>query len=75
MRAGVGVDELRVDARAALVALHRALKHVSNAELSADFLCVDVLALESEGGVARDDEAAADAREFGVRFSVTPSAK
>ncbi len=65
MRARFRVDELRVDAHAVLVALHRAFEHVANAELLADLLGVDGLALEGEGGVARDDEAVADARKIG----------
>ena len=65
MRAGFGVDELGVDAHPVLVALHRAFEHVADAEFLADLLGVDALALVGEGGVAGDDEAVADAREFG----------
>jgi hypothetical protein len=39
-----------------LVALYRTFKEVMNAEVLADLLGVDVLALERECGVARDDE-------------------
>jgi hypothetical protein len=46
MRAGLGVDELRVDAHPVEVALHRAFEHVSHAELLGDRLGVEVLALE-----------------------------
>jgi hypothetical protein len=65
MRAGLRVDELGVDAHPVLVALHRAFENIAHAELLADFLGVKVLALESEGGVARDHEAVADARQIG----------
>ena len=65
MRAGVRIDELGVDAHAVLVALHRAFEHIAHAELLADILGVDVLALEGEGGVAGDHEAVADARQVG----------
>ena len=65
MRARFGVDELRVDAHPVLIALHRAFEHIANAELLADLLGVDALALEGEGRVAGDDEAALDARKLG----------
>ena len=57
MTAALGVDELRIDAHLVLIALHRTFQHIANAELLADLPGVGVLALESEGGVARDDEA------------------
>ncbi len=53
MRAGFGVDKLRVHAHPALLALHRAFEHVANAKLLADRLGVDAPALVGEGGVAR----------------------
>ena len=65
MRAAFGVDELGVDAHPVGVALHRAFEHVAHAELLADRLGVEVLALEGEGGVAGDDEAVVEARQFG----------
>jgi hypothetical protein len=52
------VDQLRVDAHAALVALRRAFEHVSYAKLLADLLGVDVLPLECESRVAGDHEIA-----------------
>ena len=75
MRAGLRVDELRVDTNAAWVALDRAFQHITNPEFPPDLLGVDGLALECERRVARDDEAVADAGKSVVRFSVTPSAK
>src|SRR5207237_1220046 len=48
-----------------LFALHRAFEHVAHAELLADLLRIDGLALEGKGGVARDHEAVADARQIG----------
>ena len=65
MRAGLAIDKLRVDAHPVLVALHRAFEDIAHAQFLADLLGVDVLALEGEGGVARDHEAVADAREVG----------
>ena len=61
MCARFGVDELSVDAHPILVALHRAFKHVADAKLLADPLCVDAFALVGEGGVAGDYETALDA--------------
>ena len=72
MRAGFGVDELRVDAHPVLVALHRAFEHIADAELLADLLGVDVLALVGEGRVAGDDEAVADARQVGRQILGDP---
>ena len=63
MRADLRVDQLRVDANPILVALDRALEHIAHTELLADRLGVGILPLEGEGGVARDHEAVADARE------------
>ena len=63
--AGLRVDKLDIDPHAARVALDRAFEHVANAKLLADFPGVDILALEAEGGVARDHEGAAKAREVG----------
>ena len=65
MRAGLAINKLRVDAHLVLVALHRAFENIAHAQFFADLLGVDVLALEGEGGVARDHEAVADARQIG----------
>ena len=65
MIAGLRVDKLDIDAYAARVALDRAFEHVTDAELLADFPGVDILALEAEGGVARDHERAAQPGEVG----------
>jgi hypothetical protein len=54
MRAGFGVDELRVDAHAILITLDRAFKHVADAKFFADLLGVDALAFVGESGVARE---------------------
>jgi hypothetical protein len=61
MRAGFGVDELRVHTQAAAGALHRPFEHIAHPKLPADLLGVDRLALEGEGSVARDHKAAAQA--------------
>ena len=65
MRAGLGVDELRVDPDAVLVSLHRSFEHVTNAEFLADLRRVHALALVGEGRVSRAHEAALDARKVG----------
>ena len=61
MTAVLGVDQLHVDSHLALIALDRTLQYVADAKLLADLPCVNILALESEGGVARDHEGAAQA--------------
>ena len=65
MGTAIGIDELGVDAHPVLVPPHRAFEHVAHAELLADLLGVYALALVGKGRVARDDEAAADARQIG----------
>ena len=65
MIACLGVDELDIDPHATRVALDGAFEHVADAKLLADFPGVDILAFEREGGVARDHESAAKAREVG----------
>ena len=65
VRAGFRVDELRVDADAVAAALHAAFHHVAHTEFAADRARVHWLALEGEGGVARDDEGARNARQVG----------
>ena len=49
MRAGLGINELRIDAHMVPVALHRAFEDIAHAQLFADLLGVNVLALEGEG--------------------------
>jgi hypothetical protein len=56
-------------------ALHRAFKHVADPELFSNLLGVDVLSLVGEGGVARDHEAVADAREIGCEVLGDPIGK
>ena len=70
--AAVGVDELGVDPHLIAARLHRAFENIAHAQILADRLGVDRLALEGQGRVARDDEGAADARE--ARWSVRRSA-
>jgi hypothetical protein len=65
MRARFRVNELGVDAHPVGVALHRAFEDITHAELLADRLGVDVFALEGEGGIAGDDEAVVQTRQFG----------
>src|SRR3984893_4808252 len=62
MTADLGVDELNIDANTAPVLLDGAFKHVTNSKLFADLLDVNILALEGERRVARNDEGTGDAR-------------
>jgi hypothetical protein len=62
MRAGFGVDKLRIDAHAVLVPLNRTFEDITNAKLRSDLFGVEVLAFESEGRIASDNEAVLDAR-------------
>ena len=68
MGAAPGVDELGVDPHLIAARLNRAFQHIAHAQILADRLGVDRLALVGKGGVARDDEAVADARESGGQF-------
>src|ERR1700676_1624247 len=62
MTADLSVDELNIDANTAPVLLDGAFKHVTNSKLFADLLDVNILALEGERRVARNDEGTGDAR-------------
>src|SRR5271166_6072487 len=66
--AAVGVDELSVDPYPIAARLHRAFENIAYAQILADRLGVDRLALEGHGRVTRDDESVADARETGGQF-------
>ena len=65
VRAAPGVDELGVDPRPIAARLHRAFENIAHAQILADRLGVDRLALEGHRRVARDDEGIAEARETG----------
>ena len=65
MRAGFGVDELRVDPDTVAAALHAAFHRVAHTEFAADRARVHWFVLEGEGGIARDDECARNARQVG----------
>ena len=65
MGSGLGRDELRVDLDRLAEAAHAAFQKIAHAELAADFLGVDRLALVGEGGVAGDDEGVGQLREVG----------
>ena len=65
MRAGLGIDQLGVDADLLGRALDAAFKHIAHAQLAADLLGVDRLALVGERGIARNHEAARDPRQIG----------
>jgi hypothetical protein len=63
MGAGRRVDQLPGDAHPAARLAHRAFEHIAHAELAADLLHVDGLALVGKTRIAGDDEEPADARE------------
>ena len=65
MIAGLGVDQLHIDAHAVSAALDAAFQHIADVQLAADLLQIDGLALVGEGGVAPDHERAANARKIG----------
>jgi hypothetical protein len=65
MSAAAGVDELGVDPHPVAARLHRAFENIAHAQILADRLDVDRLALEGHGRVARDNECVAHARETG----------
>ena len=76
VRAAVGVDELGVDPHLVAARLNRAFQHIAHAQILADRLGVDRLALVGEGRIARDDEAVARcARELVVNSSVSASTR
>jgi len=60
-----GVDELNIDAHAAVAALHAAFEHVADIEFASDLRNVVGLALVGEGGIAGDDERAGEPGEVG----------
>ena len=68
MCAAVCVDELGVDPHLSGAGLHRAFQHIPHTQILADGFGVHGLALESEGGVARDDEEVGDARDTRGQF-------
>ena len=65
MVAGLGVDELHVDAHAVSAALDAAFEDIADVQLAADLFQIDGFALVGEGGVAPDHERAANARKIG----------
>jgi hypothetical protein len=54
--AGLGVDELDIDAHAGAAALDATLEDVADVQLAAHLLQIDVLAFIGEGGVAADHD-------------------
>src|SRR4029077_5913311 len=64
-RTRFGIDQLRVDSDLLAGALDAPFKNIAYPELAADLLYIDRLVLVSERGVARNHQAALDAREIG----------
>ena len=60
VRAAASVDELGVDPDLIATWLHRALENIAHAQILADHLGVDRLALVSHGRIARDHKHAGD---------------
>jgi hypothetical protein len=65
MRAACCIDQLCVDAYPVSALSYRAFQHVADAELTADLLNIDRLALVREARIAGDNEQPADAGERG----------
>lgn len=63
MSAGLRIDELNVDPHAGPGPLDASFEHITDVKLAADHLHIERLALECEGGAARDDESASDPRQ------------
>ena len=68
MSAAAGVDELGVHPHQITARLHRAFKNIAHAEILADRLGVDRLALKGHSRVARGDEAVGDASKTRGQF-------
>ncbi|MGA9847296.1 MAG: hypothetical protein WBQ45_06605, partial [Roseiarcus sp.] len=66
--AAAGVDELGVDPHPVAARLHRAFENIAHAQILADRLDVDRLALEGHGRIACDHESIAHARETRGQF-------
>ena len=65
MNAGFGLDELRADPDALARLTYTTFQYVAHTQLATDPLHVHSLSLESEAGIARDNEQPFDARETG----------
>src|SRR5438477_11892491 len=65
MGAGLGLDQLRGDARPVPTLAHRALQHIADTELASHLLHPDRSSLVSGARIAGDDEQPADAAERG----------
>ena len=75
MVAGRAVDQLRGDAHAGARLAHAAFEDVSDAELARRVLDVDLLALETERRVARDDRQRRNLRQIGDDVLADPVAE
>ena len=65
MGSGFGIDQLDVDPDLIAGSLDAPFQDIAHPQVAPDPLRVDRLALVSERGVARDDQAALDARDVG----------
>ena len=63
MISALRVDQLDIDAHPISAALNAALQDITNVQLAADLLQIDVLAFVGEGRVSANHERAADARQ------------
>ena len=75
MVAARAVDQLRVDAHPPAGLADAAFEHVADAELAGDVADIDRLALEREGGVARDHRQGRDFRQIGRDVLADPVAE
>src|SRR6516162_8942606 len=65
MRAGLGLNQLDIDAHTISRSLDTAFEHIAHVEFASDLLEINRLALVCEGCAAPDDERAGYAREVG----------
>ena len=63
------IDQPRIDAHRAVAAQHAALKRITDAEVRAQLLDVDGLALEGEGTAGGNDSRAAQLRQSRCQFA------
>src|SRR5271165_4471229 len=68
MRAGLGIDQVRVDADLVARPSNASFQHVAHTKLAPDLLHIDAVALVREARIAGDYEQPADARQRGDDF-------
>ena len=75
MYIGLGVNQLGVDPHQLARAADAAFQHITHTELAADLPGVDLLVLEGESGIARDDDHIGEPRQIGRQILCDPVRK